>query len=233
MIKLYHVGKTYGERDALRDVNVHVERGEFVYITGASGAGKSTFLRMLYGAEAPSTGKLLISGQNVTRLARDRMPFLRRNVGVIHQDFKLLLDRRVGDNVALTLEVIGAPRDQIRRRVPAVLNLVGLKGREDARVAELSGGEQQRVAIARAIVNDPAVLLADEPTGNLDGAMAVEVMEILHAINLRGTTVLVATHDVGLMERFPKRRLRLEGGRVLEARPRTPGPGRFEAGNSA
>lgn len=216
MIRLYHVGKTYGDRDALQDVSLQIEKGEFVYVTGPSGAGKSTLLKLLYGAEWPSSGKMLIGGADVSKLPRARLPALRRNIGIIFQDFKLLPQRTVGENVALALEVIDAPRDQVRRRVPAVLNIVGLKGREDALAGVLSGGEKQRVAIARAIVNDPAMLLADEPTGNLDGAMAVEVIEILQAINLRGTTVLVATHDVGLMDRFPYRRIRFEGGRLTK-----------------
>jgi cell division transport system ATP-binding protein len=216
VIRLYHVVKSYGDRDALRDVSLHVEKGELVYVTGPSGAGKSTLLKLLYGAERPTSGKLLVGGVDISALPPDRLPLLRRNVGVIFQDFKLLPRRSVGDNVALALEVVGAPPEQVRRRVPAVLNIVGLKGREDSLVGQLSGGEQQRVAIARAIVNDPAVLFADEPTGNLDGAMAVEVMEILQAINLRGTTVLVATHDVGLMERFPHRRLRFDAGRLTD-----------------
>jgi cell division transport system ATP-binding protein len=200
VIRLYHVVKSYGERDALNDVSVTIEKGEFVYVTGPSGAGKSTLLKLLYGAERPTSGKLLVGGVDVAALPPDRLPQLRRNVGIVFQDFKLLPRRTVGANVALALEVVGAPTEQVRRRVPAVLNIVGLKGRED---------------IARAIVNDPAVLFADEPTGNLDGAMAVEVMEILQAINLRGTTVLVATHDVGLMDRFPHRKIRFEGGRLV------------------
>ncbi len=221
MIRLYHVGKTYGAgataHDALQDVTLSIDKGEFVYVTGPSGAGKSTLLKLLYGAEKPSSGKLLVAGVDIAQLDSRRLPQLRRNVGIVFQDFKLLPRRSVGDNVGLALEVVGAPTDQIRRRVPAVLNIVGLKNREEALASELSGGEQQRVAIARAIVNDPAVLLADEPTGNLDGAMAVEVMEILQAINLRGTTVLVATHDVGLMDRFTHRRIRFEHGRLASA----------------
>jgi cell division transport system ATP-binding protein len=223
VIRLYHVVKSYGDHDALQDVSLSIDKGEFVYVTGPSGAGKSTLLKLLYGAERPTSGKLLVGGADVATIGPARLPQLRRNVGIIFQDFKLLPRRTVGANVALALEVVGAPADQIRRRVPAVLNIVGLKGREDALAGELSGGEQQRVAIARAIVNDPAVLFADEPTGNLDGAMAVEVMEILQAINLRGTTVLVATHDVGLMDRFPHRKIRFEGGRLV-----TP-PGRARA----
>jgi cell division transport system ATP-binding protein len=219
VIRLYHVAKSYGDRDALRDVSLQVEKGEFVYVTGPSGAGKSTLLKILYGAERPSSGKILINGVDIATLPRDRVPQLRRNVGVVFQDFKLLPRRTVADNVAIALEVVGAADDAIRRRVPAVLNIVGLKGREESLAAELSGGEQQRVAIARAIVNDPALLLADEPTGNLDGAMAVEVMEILQAVNLRGTTVLVATHDVGLMDRFPFRTLRIVDGRLAANAP--------------
>ena len=223
MIRLYHVVKSYGDHDALQDVSLSIDKGEFVYVTGPSGAGKSTLLKLLYGAERPTSGKLLVGGADVATIGPARLPQLRRNVGIIFQDFKLLPRRTVGANVALALEVVGAPADQIRRRVPAVLNIVGLKGREDALAGELSGGEQQRVAIARAIVNDPAVLFADEPTGNLDGAMAVEVMEIRQAINLRGTTVLVATPDVGLMDRVPHRKIRFEGGRLV-----TP-PGRARA----
>lgn len=220
MIRLYHVVKSYGDRDALRDVSFHVEKGEMVYLTGPSGAGKSTLLKLLYGAERPTSGKVLIGGTDISQLSQGSLPMVRRNVGVVFQDFKLLPMRTVGANVGLALEVIGASEEQLRRRVPAVLNIVGLRGREDTPAGVLSGGEQQRVAIARAIVNDPAILLADEPTGNLDGSMAVEVMEILQAINLRGTTVLVATHDIGLMDRFPHRRLRLESGRAVSERPR-------------
>ena len=191
-----------------------------VYLTGPSGAGKSTLLKLLYGAERPTAGKVLIGGTDISQLPAGNLPMIRRNVGVVFQDFKLLPMRTVAANVALALEVIGASEEQLRRRVPAVLNIVGLRGREDTVAGVLSGGEQQRVAIARAIVNDPAILLADEPTGNLDGSMAVEVLEILQAINLRGTTVLVATHDIGLMDRFPHRKLRLESGRAVSERPR-------------
>ncbi|MEY3214012.1 MAG: hypothetical protein RIT28_4493 [Pseudomonadota bacterium] len=216
MIRLYHVSKSYGSTQVLQDVTFRLSKGEFAYLTGASGAGKSTLLKLLYGAEAPTSGKLLVGGVDASKLGPARLPLLRRNLGVIFQDFKLIPNRTVFDNVGLALEVIGAERREISRRVNAVLNVVGLGGKGERRPLDLSGGEQQRVAIARAIVNDPAVLLADEPTGNLDGAMAVEVMEILLSINLRGTTVLIATHDIGLMERFPHRRLRLNAGRLSE-----------------
>lgn len=217
MIRLYHLTKRYGEIEALHDINLHVEKGSFVYVTGPSGAGKSTLLKLLYGAVQPTEGKLLIGGTDITKLDRRRIYQLRRNMGVVFQDFKLIPRRTVGENVGLSLEVIGTPRDEIERRVNAVLGVVGLKGRGKEYPPTLSGGEQQRVAVARAIINDPAIVLADEPTGNLDGAMAIEVMEILQAINLRGTTVLVATHDAALMQRFPYRTLRFRQGRLVRS----------------
>ena len=184
MIRLYHIHKSYGEHEVLKDVTVHVSKGEFAYVTGPSGAGKSTLLKLLYGAEKPNGGKLLVGGIDASKLSQRQLPYLRRNIGVIFQDFKLIHSRSVEDNLGLALEVLGLPRDRIRRRVRAVLNVVGLKGKEARLPLELSGGEQQRVAVARAILNDPAVLLADEPTGNLDGAMAIEVMEILMAVKI-------------------------------------------------
>ncbi len=215
MIRLYHCYKSYGSQDAVSDVSIHVGKGEFVYVTGPSGAGKTTLLKLIYGAELPSAGKLLVGGVDASKLNPRQLPFLRRNIGVVFQDFKLIPTRTVFDNVALSLEVLDMERSNVFRRTRAVLNTVGLRGKEDSWPLDLSGGEQQRVAVARAIVNDPAILLADEPTGNLDGAMAVEVMEILLAVNLRGTTVMVATHDTGLMNRFPHRTIRFEGGRLV------------------
>ncbi|RME22228.1 MAG: cell division ATP-binding protein FtsE [Deltaproteobacteria bacterium] len=217
MIRMYHVTKRYGDVTALRDVSLKVGKGEFCYITGPSGAGKSTMLKLLYGAERPTEGKLLVGGVDVSKLRGRRLPALRRSMGVVFQDFKLIDTRSVAENVGLALEVIGTPRPVIERRVAAVLSIVGLRGRGHEYPPTLSGGEQQRVAVARAIVNDPSILLADEPTGNLDGAMAIEVMEILQSIQLRGTTVLVATHDAGLMERFPYRKLRFEHGRLVSS----------------
>jgi cell division transport system ATP-binding protein len=217
MIRAYHVTKRYGDVHALRDVTVKLGKGEFCYVTGPSGAGKTTMLKMLYGAVQPTEGKLLVGGVDVSRLSKRRLPYLRRNIGIVFQDFKLIPTRTLAENVGLALEVLGTSRDVIDRRVNAVLGIVGLRGRGHEYPPTLSGGEQQRVAVARAIVNDPSILLADEPTGNLDGAMAIEVMEILQAINLRGTTVMVATHDTGLMNRFPFRKLRFEAGRLVES----------------
>jgi len=214
MIRLYRVSKSYRDVAALQDITFNVGKGEFCYITGPSGAGKTTMLKLLYGAERPTSGKLLINGTDIAKLPKHDLPRLRRNMGIVFQDFKLIESRTVAENVGLALEVLGAPRERIQRQVRAVLNIVGLRGRGNALPHRLSGGEQQRVAVARAIVNDPSVLLADEPTGNLDGAMAIEVMEILQAINLRGTTVMVATHDTGLMQRFPYRVLRFRAGRL-------------------
>ena len=217
MIRLYHVHKAFGDVEALNDVTVHVSKGEFAYITGASGAGKSTLLKLLYGAIRPTSGKLLVGGVDASKLSGRQLPYLRRNIGVVFQDFKLIENRTVADNIGLALEVLGIARPEVDRRVRAALNVVGLKGKGERYPLDLSGGEQQRVAVARAIINDPAVLLADEPTGNLDGGLAIEVMEILLSVNLRGTTVLVATHDVALMDRFPHRRLRFEHGRLVES----------------
>ena len=214
---MYNVSKEYPESTALKNVSFRVDKGEFCYITGPSGAGKTTMLKLLYGAIKPTDGKLMVSNIDVSSLSRNMLPQLRRNVGVVFQDFKLIPRRTVAENIGLALEVLGVDRPTIRRRVSAVLSIVGLQGRERLYPQYLSGGEQQRVAVARAIVNDPTLLLADEPTGNLDGAMAVEVMEILQAINLRGTTVLVATHDAALMQRFPFRRLQFKGGRLVSS----------------
>lgn len=217
MIRLYHVTKRYGDIAALNDVSIKVGKGEFCYVTGPSGAGKSTLLKLLYGAIRPSDGRLLVGDTDIARLPRRQIPMLRRNIGIVFQDFKLLHQRTIAENIGIALEVLGTPRALIQRRVSAVLSVVGLQGRDREYPLQLSGGEQQRVAVARAIINDPSILLADEPTGNLDGAMAIEVMEIFQAINLRGTTILVATHDAALMQRFPYRQLRFEHGRLVRS----------------
>jgi cell division transport system ATP-binding protein len=216
VIQLFHVTKEYpGEPPALSDVTLDVEKGEFVFLTGPSGAGKSTLLKLIFCAEAPTAGQILLFGKNVARVAPAEVPFVRRNIGVVFQDFKLLRDRTVAENVALPLEVRALPDKEVRRRVRALLRSVGLEHRADKFPPALSGGEQQRVAVARALAADPALLLADEPTGNLDAERTLEVMELLASANARGTTVLIATHDRSLLERYKRRVVQLEHGRLL------------------
>jgi cell division transport system ATP-binding protein len=216
MIQLFHVSKEYpGEPPALSDVSLDVEKGEFVFLTGPSGAGKSTLLKLIFCAEAPTAGQILLLGKNVARVAKAEVPWVRRHVGVVFQDFKLLPDRTIGENVALPLEVRGLADREIRKRVQGLLRSVGLEHRADKFPPSLSGGEQQRVAVARALAGDPALLLADEPTGNLDPERTIEVMELLAAANARGTTVLIATHDRTLLERYKRRVVVLERGRLV------------------
>ena len=216
MIQLFHIYKQYaGEAPALSDVSLTVEKGEFVFVTGPSGAGKSTLMRLVFCAEAATSGQLLVFGRNVAKIKPSQVPPLRRAIGVVFQDFKLLPHRTVAENVAFPLEVRGLAPKEVRRRVSAILRSVGLELKADKFPLSLSGGEQQRVAVARALVGDPALLLADEPTGNLDPDRTVEVMELLHAANARGTTVVVATHDRSLLERYKKRVVALERGRIV------------------
>ena len=216
MIQLFHVHKEYaGGAPALTDVSLHVHKGEFAFVTGPSGAGKSTLLRLVFCAEAPSAGTLLVLGRNVARMPRSAIPHLRRSIGVVFQDFKLLADRTVAENVAFPLEVRGLRRGEVRRRVAEMLRSVGLELQAQKFPPALSGGEQQRVAVARALVGDPALVLADEPTGNLDPERTLEVMELLQGAHARGTTVVVATHDRGLLDRYRRRVIALERGRVL------------------
>jgi cell division transport system ATP-binding protein len=216
MIQLFHVHKRYaGEAPALLDVTLGVGKGEFVFLTGPSGAGKSTLMRLVFCAEVATTGQVLVFGRNVAKVKPSQIPYLRRSIGVVFQDFKLLPDRTVAENVAFPLEVRGLPVREVRHKVASVLRSVGLELKGDKFPLSLSGGEQQRVAVARALVGDPALLLADEPTGNLDPERTLEVMDLLHAANARGTTVLVATHDRSLLERYKKRVVALERGRVV------------------
>jgi len=216
MIQMYHVDMRYtGGAYGLQDVSLGVERGEFVFLTGASGAGKTTLLRLLFGAERPSAGQVVVSGRNMARLSSAHVSQLRREVGVIFQDFKLLSERTVFENVAVTLEIAGATRREIRARVWSILKRLGLGHRLDHRPRALSGGEQQRVAIARALVSDPPLLLADEPTGNLDPDLALDIMDIVADAHARGTTVIVATHDPGLLERYRHRQIVLERGKLV------------------
>jgi cell division transport system ATP-binding protein len=200
----------------LRGMNLIIERGEFVFITGSSGSGKSTLLRMLYRAESVDQGRILFMGRDVARLTSDSVPFLRRNLGVVFQDFKLVTAWSVYENVAVTLEVLGLPSRLIRARVGEALERVGLQGRGDDPAGVLSGGEQQRVAIARAIVGEPALILADEPTGNLDPQLAIDILGLFEEIHEAGTTVLFATHDRTLLEARPRRLIVLDEGKALD-----------------
>jgi cell division transport system ATP-binding protein len=216
VIQLFHVTKEYpGDGPALQDVSLEIDKGEFVFLTGASGAGKSTLLRLIFCEEAATAGQLLLFGKNVAKISAAAVPFVRRNIGVVFQDFKLLPRRTVAENVALPLEVRAVPERDLKKKVKTLLRSVGLEHRADKFPPSLSGGEQQRVAVARALVGDPALLLADEPTGNLDPERTLEVMDLLYAANARGTTVVVATHDRSLLERYKKRVVVLERGRLL------------------
>lgn len=216
MIRAFHVSKVYesGDRPALHDVSLTVDKGEFVYLTGPSGAGKSTLLKLLFAAERPTRGQILLNERNIATLKLREIPKFRRQLGVVFQDFKLIANRTVAENVAMALWVLGMPEREVQRRVTRTLKEVGLFHRAHALPPKLSGGEQQRAAIARALVNDPMVLIADEPTGNLDPEMSVEILELLERANARGTTVFMATHDQALVQRFPKRTVMLHAGSV-------------------
>ena len=219
-VPMYHVSNSYmAGKYALHDVSLEIRRGEFVFLTGSSGAGKTTLLELIFAAEEPSEGQILVLGRNVARLGASAIPALRRRVGVVFQDFKLLQDRTVEENVRLALDVVGTPRREARTRVFQMLKSVGLQHRRFHHPKSLSGGEQQPVAPARALVNAPHIPLADEPTGNLDPALTLEIMDLIVSASTRGTTVIVATHDHALLERDGKRRLRLEGGRSIEEQP--------------
>jgi cell division transport system ATP-binding protein len=200
----------------LRGMNLVIERGEFVFVTGASGSGKSTLLRMLYRAETVDRGRILFMGRDVARLTADSVPFLRRNLGVVFQDFKLVKPWSVYENVAVALEVLGLPGRLIRARVGEALERVGLQGRGQDSAGVLSGGEQQRVAIARAIVGEPALLLADEPTGNLDPQLALDILGLFEEINEAGTTIFFATHDRSLLDVRPRRLIVLDEGKAVD-----------------
>jgi cell division transport system ATP-binding protein len=216
VIQLFHVTKDYpGDGPALQDVTLTVGKGEFVFLTGPSGAGKSTLLKLIFCDEPATSGQLLLFGKNVAKIRARAIPYVRRNIGVVFQDFKLLPQRTVAENVALPLEVRALPQREIQRRVRALLRSVGLEHRADKFPPALSGGEQQRVAVARALSPDPALLLADEPTGNLDPERTLEVMELLSGANARGTTIVVATHDRSLLERYKRRVVVLERGRLV------------------
>jgi cell division transport system ATP-binding protein len=222
VIRLQNVTKLYPSqtRPALQDVSVEINKGEFVFLVGQSGSGKSTFLRLILKEERATSGQVHVAGKDLARLSQWKVPALRRQMGTVFQDFRLLPNKSVQENVAFALEVIGRPRAHIAKVVPEVLDLVGLKGKENRRPDELSGGEQQRVAIARAFVNRPMILIADEPTGNLDPLTSVGIMKLLDRINRTGTTVVMATHDDDIVDQMRKRVIELESGRVVRDQSR-------------
>ena len=222
MIRFDDVTKLYANqvRPALDDVSVEIEKGEFVFLLGASGSGKSTFLKLCRKDERPTSGSIHVAGKDLNHLSRWKVPALRRQVGTVFQDFRLLPNKTVQQNVAFALEVIGRPTSHIKKVVPEVLDLVGLEGKYDRMPDELSGGEQQRVAVARAFVNRPMILIADEPTGNLDPATSVGIMKLLDRINRTGTTVVMATHDAAIVDQMRKRVIELEGGHLVRDQSR-------------
>ena len=222
MILFDHVTKTYANqnRPALDDVSLEVEKGEFVFLVGPSGSGKSTFLRLVLREERPTSGQVWVLGKELNRLSNWKIPALRRQIGTVFQDFRLLPNKSVFENVAFALEVIGKPRSHIRKVVPEVLEVVGLEDKIERRPDELSGGEQQRVAIARAFVNRPLLLIADEPTGNLDPTTSVGIMKLLDRINRLGTTVIMSTHDAQIVDQMRRRVIELDTGHVVRDQSR-------------
>ena len=216
MLEMRHAGKIYpGGSIALEDINVEIKAGEFVFLVGPSGAGKSTFILLISREIEPTSGQIFVDGVDVMKLKRRDIPYLRRQLGIVFQDFRLLNDRTAYENVAFAMQVIEAPGHKIRQRVNEVLELVGLKDRGDAYPGEMSGGEQQRIAIARAIVNDPLLVIADEPTGNLDPETSMEIMNIFSQINANGTTIIMATHDKTMVDYMQKRVIALEDGHIV------------------
>ena len=221
MIKLENVKKVYkNDHVALRNASVSIDKGEFVFLVGPSGSDKSTFIRLLNREELPTEGKVWVAGKDISSIPNWRVPLLRRNIGYIFQDFKLLPNKTVEENVAFALEAIGRPRQSVKTQVPAILELVGLAHKAKNRPDELSGGEQQRVSIARAFVNRPLILLADEPTGNLDPNTTIGIMKLLDRINRTGTTVVMATHDRGIVDVMRRRVIELEGGQIVRDQAR-------------
>lgn len=216
MIEFQNVSKTYPNgTHALYDVSLNIEKGEFVFIVGASGAGKSTFLKLIMHEETPSSGEIIINGKKTSRLKRKEVPYLRRHMGIVFQDFRLIEKMNVFDNVAFAMRAVGESTATIKKRVPYVLDLVGLKGKMKDKPSELSGGEQQRVSLARALVNNPEIIVADEPTGNVDPEMSHEIIELLNEINAKGTTVIVVTHEHELVREFHRRVITIDRGKVI------------------
>ena len=216
MLRMENVSKVYpGGSVALQDVDIHIKPGEFVFVVGPSGAGKSTFIKMLFREVLPTTGSIFVNGVDILSLTPKEIPYMRRQLGIIFQDYRLLPDRTVYENVAFAMQVIETPQRKIKRRVLNVLDLVGLRHRANAYPNELSGGEQQRIAIARAIVNDPILVIADEPTGNLDPETSWDIMEIFKEINASGTTIVMATHDKEIVDAMGKRVVAIEHGNIV------------------
>jgi len=222
MITFDHVSKKYknSTRPALEDINITISEGEFVFLVGSSGSGKSSLLSLLDRKERPTTGTVTVDGVNVAKLRHRKLPAYRRKMGIVFQDFRLLEKKTVFENVAFGMEVLGKSRKEIRTRVPEVLELVGLEGKEKRKIGELSGGERQRVAVARAYVNNPTILIADEPTGNLDPVTSVGIMKLLDRINRTGTTIIMATHDVAIVDQMRKRIIQLDGGHIVRDQER-------------
>jgi cell division transport system ATP-binding protein len=221
MIRFENVSKTYKNgTSALKDITLDIDKGEFVFLVGASGSGKTTFLRLLLREELPDRGRILEAGRDIGDLPKWRVPYLRRNIGCVFQDFRLLPNKSVFENVAFALEVIGRPKHVVAAQVPQVLDLVGLSKKRESLPGELSGGEQQRVAVARAFVNRPLILLADEPTGNLDPATSQGIMRLLERINKTGTTVVIATHDASIVDQMRRRVVELDHGTLVRDQAR-------------
>jgi cell division transport system ATP-binding protein len=221
MISFENVTKGYkGGTVAIRDMSLEIDKGEFVFLVGSSGSGKTTFIRLLLREEIPNHGRILVAGRDIANLSQWRIPYLRRNIGCVFQDFRLLPNKNVFENVAFALEVIGRPKHVVAAQVPQVLDLVGLSKKRESLPGELSGGEQQRVAVARAFVNRPLILLADEPTGNLDPATSQGIMRLLERINKTGTTVVIATHDAGIVDQMRRRVVELDHGTMVRDQAR-------------
>ncbi|MDO4772182.1 MAG: cell division ATP-binding protein FtsE [Bacillota bacterium] len=217
MIKYVNVSKTYGDDNVvLDDININIKKGEFVFVIGHSGAGKSTLMKLLFKEEDPTSGRIFVAGQEITKVSNRLIPSIRRNIGMIFQDFRLLENKTVYDNVAYAMEILGERNIVIRREVPRILQLMGISAKAKSYPKELSGGEKQRVAIARAMVKNPPILMADEPTGNLDKATSDDIMALIERINRYGTTVIMATHDEGIVNKMQKRVIELRRGKVVK-----------------
>ena len=216
MIEFIDVSKTYANgTQALKHVDLNVDKGEFVYIVGSSGAGKSTFLKLIMCEERPNSGEILVNGKRLSTLKKRDIPYLRRTMGIVFQDFRLIDNMTVYENVAFAMHIVGASSREIRKRVPYILNLVGLRSKANNHPAELSGGEQQRVGLARALVNNPSMIIADEPTGNIDPALSFEIMDLLTEINRRGTTIVMVTHEDDIAA-YAKRHLLMRDGHLIK-----------------